>query len=458
LVKDNSLETWKNQFRAVLKGPRALDEFCRLYGKFKQDNEKIQNWEAIQSPDLDHLKPYDSLPDPSFSESKAILSHIAVCKLNGGLGTSMGCKGPKSAIPVRENFSFLDLIVRQLVEINARFDARIPLILMNSFYTHADMERLLSERHEGLKIHSMVQNRFPRLRVGDETPLPEAQYGLDAWYPPGHGDFFSCIVRDGLLDRLLAEGKEIVFVSNADNLGAVVDPRIAGFLLGSDIPLLIEMTPKTPADIKGGTLYQVGVQLKLLEIARVPAQNLDEFCGQTKFKVFNTNNVWVNLRHLKQALENGPLDLSVLVNRKRVEGVEVIQLETAIGSALECFERSRGITVSRERFLPVKTTDDLLLLQSDLFILQGAFLKRNPGRQLPELPRIRLGDRFALLDDYLKRVPEPLSLLELESLEIEGDVRFEGEAILKGRVRLIAREIPLRVPAGSVLDNQTLEQ
>ena len=39
---------------------------------------------------------------------------MAVLKLNGGLGTTMGCVGPKSAIEVRDGMTFLDLSVRQI--------------------------------------------------------------------------------------------------------------------------------------------------------------------------------------------------------------------------------------------------------------------------------------------------------------------------------------------------------
>ena len=43
-----------------------------------------------------------------------MLKKLAVVKLNGGLGTSMGCKGPKSIIPIRNDLTFLDLTVQQV--------------------------------------------------------------------------------------------------------------------------------------------------------------------------------------------------------------------------------------------------------------------------------------------------------------------------------------------------------
>ena len=257
---------------------------------------------------------------------------------------------------------------------------------------------------------------------------------------------------------MLKEGREVLFVSNADNLGAVMDPSILTYILDNDIPFLIEMTPKTPADVKGGTIYQDGEQLKLLEIASVPEEHKEEFCSQRKFKVFNTNNLWIHLRHLRKQLEKGPLDLNVIVNRKTVSGKKVIQLETAIGSALECFQGAVGLVVSRDRFLPVKTTNDLLLIQSDLFVLENGKMIRNPERKQKELPQVRLGDEFTLLQDFQDRIPSAPHMLEMESLEVKGDVRFGKNVQLKGKVQLTAVSQSLTIEDGAVLKDQVVNQ
>lgn len=54
------------------------------------------------------------MPTPEGEEMKALLSKLIVIKLNGGLGTSMGCHGPKSVIAVRNGLTFLDLTVQQI--------------------------------------------------------------------------------------------------------------------------------------------------------------------------------------------------------------------------------------------------------------------------------------------------------------------------------------------------------
>lgn len=447
----------RESIKSLKLSPEVEKGFLRLYDKFRTGRSKISDWESICSPDDQVLVNYGSLGKPDSAHVKSQLQRLAICKLNGGLGTSMGCDGPKSAITVRENSSFLDLIVEQLSALQRRYEISVPLVLMNSFYTHEATAGIVAGYRDRCDIQAFQQNKYPRIMESTHIPLALKDPGLNAWYPPGHGDFYNCILENHILDGLLERGREVLFVANADNLGAVPDPCILNFMLEREIPFLIEMTPKTLADVKGGTLYQEKGQLKLLEVSSVPEQHVDEFCGQEKFRVFNTNNIWINLTHLRKTCAQSPLDLDVIVNRKMVDGEKIIQLETAIGSALECFPGAIGLNVSRDRFLPVKTTDDLLLVQSDLFILEEGRLFRNPKRKLPGLPRICFGKTLETLEEYQNRFPFTPKLIDLASLEVEGDVRFEGKAELIGDVRLISRKKPILIPDGMTLENTTIE-
>ncbi|MBT5550396.1 MAG: hypothetical protein HOJ79_07935, partial [Nitrospina sp.] len=224
-----------------------------------------------------------------------------------------------------------------------------------------------------------------------------------------------------------------------------------------NIPFLMEMTPKTKADVKGGTLYQHDGKLKLLEIAQVPDDKVDDFCDQKKFKVFNTNNIWINLVALNERLSKGPLDLTVLVNPKTVGETSIVQLETAIGSALECFEGAVGLTVSRERFLPVKKTDDLLLVRSNLFNLDRGQLKRNPARKSKHLPNINLGSFLQNIENFQNCFSVIPDLVDLESLTIKGEVRLEGKATLKGTVNFDGMEKVLTLPSGITVNDESLQ-
>jgi UTP--glucose-1-phosphate uridylyltransferase len=436
----------------------ASDGFIRLYEKSQTRPAKV-SWKSMKSPDDSRLVRYDSLKAPERAHLEAALARLAVCKLNGGLGTTMGCRGAKSTIVVREGKTFLDLTVDQIGELNKKYQADIPLLLMNSFRTHDETERLVGKYLGNPEILTFCQNQYPRLLEEDGGFLDLKKFGSDVWYPPGHGDFYSCLADQGYLERLLSDGREILFVSNVDNLGAVLDLRVLHYMLNEGIPFLMEVTHKTSADIKGGTLYQEKGLIKLLEVANVPPEHIAEFCGHQKFKIFNTNNIWINLVRLKELLEEeGLLDLDVIVNRKMVKGQPVLQLETAVGAAFNCFPEAVGLIVPRDRFFPVKRTSDLLYLWSDLFHLGRGSLKRTPERINPDLPRITLHEPFEDLHEFQKRIPVAPSMVGLDSLEIGGEVRFNGAVTLKGNVRLIANKKSLRIPKGTVLENEDIEQ
>ena len=434
-----------------------LDTYWEMVTQYRQGPSKIQNWHSIMTPDSGSLPDFSSLPSPADSKTARQLSKLVVGKLNGGMGTSMGCAGPKSLVMVRNNKSFLDMILDQIENLNREWRQKIPLLLMNSFYTHEETQVHLSTLEFSSEIIGFQQNKFPRLHAESLSPLTPDKWGDQAYYPPGHGDFYQCIWQQGILQRLIDAGREILFISNADNLGAVVDSVILNYMDEFNIPFLMEMTPKTPADVKGGTLYQQDGKLKLLEIARVPDDKIDEFYDQKKFKVFNTNNIWINLIALKNRLNQGPLELTVLVNRKNVGEIPAVQLETAIGSALECFEGAIGLTVSRDRFLPVKKTDDLLLVRSNLFTLNKGQLKINPQRKSHHLPKIELGEFLQNIENFQNSLPIIPDLVDLEELKIKGDVRFEGTASLKGKVHLEGLKKALILPSGVVIADESLQ-
>ncbi len=431
-------KNWSRKGPETTLSGKEKAEFLRLYQRFLAEKEQLSDWESIQSPSVDKLANYESLVEPSSAKKAENYSRLAVCKLNGGLGTTMGCRQTKSLLMVREGKSFLDLIFDQLEAIDQKYSTDIPLILMNSFYT--DIETRSALKNYSRDVRTLLQNKFPRLEAEKGIALSEKEYGLEASYPPGHGDLLFCLFNSDIGDSLIEEGRDILFVSNADNLGALPDAKILAHIVENNIPFLIEMTPKTPADVKGGTLYVDKDRLKLLEIGSVPEEHVAEFCSQKKFKIFNTNNIWINLVALKEQMGKGGVELEIIGNRKSIGQVPVVQLETALGSAINSIDGACGMVVSRDRFLPVKKTSDLLLLRSDLFVFDKGEPKKNSARKLKGLPEILLGPEFDILEDFQKRIPKILHCTDLRSLVITGDVRFEGECTLKGDVSLIATE------------------
>ncbi|KAJ6421236.1 hypothetical protein OIU84_028585 [Salix udensis] len=435
--------------------------FVNLVSRYLSGEAQQVEWSKIQTPTDEVVVPYDTLaPTPEDpEETRKLLDKLVVLKLNGGLGTTMGCTGPKSVIEVRNGLTFLDLIVIQIENLNKKYGCSVPLLLMNSFNTHDDTQKIIEKySNSNIEIHTFNQSQYPRIVVDDFVPLPSKGHtDKDGWYPPGHGDVFPSLKNSGKLDALLSKGKEYVFVANSDNLGAVVDLKILNHLIRNKNEYCMEVTPKTLADVKGGTLISYEGKVQLLEIAQVPDQHVNEFKSIEKFKIFNTNNLWVNLKAIKRLVEADALKMEIIPNPKEVDGVKVLQLETAAGAAIRFFDHAIGINVPRSRFLPVKATSDLLLVQSDLYTLVDGFVIRNPARTIPANPSIELGPEFKKVASFLSRFKSIPSIIELDSLKVAGDVWFGVGITLKGKVSIAAKSgVKLEIPDGAVLQNKEI--
>ncbi|KAL2456354.1 UTP--glucose-1-phosphate uridylyltransferase 1 [Forsythia ovata] len=435
--------------------------FLNLVTRYLSGDAQQVEWSKIQTPTDEVVVPYDTLTSVSedLAETKKLLDKLVVLKLNGGLGTTMGCTGPKSVIEVRNGLTFLDLIVIQIETLNKKYGCSVPLLLMNSFNTHDDTLKIVDKyAKSNIEIHTFNQSQYPRLAVDDFTPLPcKKDAGKDGWYPPGHGDVFPSLMNSGKLEALLSQGKEYVFVANSDNLGAVVDLKILNHLVNNKIEYCMEVTPKTLADVKGGTLISYERKVQLLEIAQVPDEHINEFKSIEKFKIFNTNNLWVNLNAIKRLVQADALKMEIIPNPKEVDGIKVLQLETAAGAAIRFFDRAIGINVPRSRFLPVKATSDLLLVQSDLYTLSDGFVTRNPARTNAANPTIELGPEFKKVANFLSRFKSIPSIIELDTLKVTGDVWFGSGITLKGKVTIAAKPgVKLEIPDGAVIADKEI--
>ena len=409
------------------------------------------------------IEPVDSLPDADELTEAAepdLLDRTVVIKLNGGLGTSMGMTGPKSLLEVKDGLTFLDVIARQVLRLRERTGARLPLVLMNSFATREPSLEALS-RHEGIEVDvptDFLQNKEPKVRADDLMPVEWPADPALEWCPPGHGDLYTALQSSGTLERLLDQGYRYAFVSNVDNLGAVLDERILAWFAASGAPFAMEAADRTEADRKGGHVARRrdGGGLVLREIAQTPDEDVDAFQDVARHRYFNTNNLWLDLQALADVLarRGSVLGLPMIVNRKTVDPADkatpaVLQLETAMGSAIGVFDGALALRVPRRRLAPVKTTSDLLVLRSDAYELTGDFHLDLAAARSGRAPIVVLDDGFKLVRDFDARFPHgPPSLVEAERLEVRGDVTFGREVVVRGSVLV---EGPRRVADGAVL-------
>ncbi|WP_460795201.1 UTP--glucose-1-phosphate uridylyltransferase [Nocardioides pacificus] len=405
----------------------------------------------------------ESLADVDVSEAVAAqaIQDTAVIKLNGGLGTSMGMDRAKSLLCVRRGLSFLDIIARQVLHLRKEYGATLPLIFMNSFRTSADTMAAL-ERYEDLPVEGLPlefwQNKEPKLLTSDLSPVSYPKDPDLEWCPPGHGDLYTALRGSGVLDQLIDAGYRYAFVSNSDNLGAVPDARVAGWFAESGSPFAIEAVRRTANDRKGGHFARRKSDGRI--VLRETAQTLDSDKGALadldRHRFTSTNNLWFDLVAVRDALiaREGILGLPLIRNVKNVDPAdkstpEVVQIETAMGAAIEVFDGARTIEVGRDRFVPVKTTNDLLVLRSDIYDLGQDYALD----QAAPVPFVDLdGDYYKLVGDFDKRFPEGApSMRDATAVRVDGDWTFCKGVKLVGEVKLTKPASAQRVDAGTVL-------
>lgn len=439
-MSENGLTAAQDKMRAGGVAEQAIDVFTHYYRSLEQGATGLIPEETIEP-----LTEIDSIEDVEISEEQAreALSRTVLIKLNGGLGTSMGMDQAKSLLPVRDGKSFLDLLVDQVMAARAKYGVELPLIFMNSFRTRQDTLDALA-RHPGIEVEGLpldfLQNREPKLRADNLTPVTwEADPSLE-WCPPGHGDIYTALVASGVLDALLERGFRYAMTSNSDNLGAAPSARIAGWFAASGAPYAPEMCRRTPADVKGGHLAvrKSDGRIILRDTAQTPPEQMSYFTDQFRHPFFHTNNLWFDLQVLRDTLveRQGILGLPLIRNEKTVDpsdasSTPVIQMETAMGAAVEAFEGATAVEVPRSRFLPVKTTNDLLLVRSDVYeVDEDGLLQMVPE----EACTVSLDPRYyKRIADFEARFAQGVpSIRDAHTLTVTGDWTFENDVVATG--------------------------
>lgn len=460
-MSDHGLALAQQKMRDAGVDARAIDVFSHYYRLLEGGQTGLIPEDSIdpltEVPALDQLE-----VDPVLARDA--LAKTVIIKLNGGLGTSMGMERAKSLLPVRDGATFLDLIVEQVLSAREKYGVSLPLLLMNSFRTHAESLAALAH-HPRIAVRGLpldfVQNQEPKLLAADLTPVVWAADPALEWCPPGHGDLYTAILGSGALDRLLEAGYRYAAVSNSDNLGAAPDARLAGWFASTGAPYAAELCRRTPADRKGGHLAvrRGDGRLILRDTAQTAAEEMHHFTDEHRHPFFHTNNLWLDLQAVAAALaERGAvLGLPLIRNVKTVDPrdvttPEVIQIETAMGTAIEVFDGARAVAVGRDRFLPVKTTDDLLLLRSDVYRVSDAGV---PVLDTERAPVVDLDTRYyRTMADFEARFPHGApSLRDAVSFTVRGDWTFGSDVVVLGEVRLEDEGEPRQIPSGTLLSS-----
>jgi UTP--glucose-1-phosphate uridylyltransferase len=422
---------------------------------------------TIPETEIEPLGELASLDELSSPGAVGGLDRTVVIKINGGLGTSMGLSRAKGLLVVKDGLSFLDIVARQVLALRRRHGVRLPLVLMDSAGTSADSLAVL-DAYDDLPVDlplDFLQGLEPKLAADSLDPVSWPADPALEWCPAGHGDLLVSLYGSGMLERMLEAGYEYAFISNTDNLGAVADPRMIGLMEAQELDFVSEQCDRTAADRKGGHLARSrrDGHLLLRETAQTTAEDRAAMQDIGRHRYFNANNIWLRLPALAALLAagDGVVSLPVIRNSKTVDPTDpssppVFQLETAIGAAIELFDRASAVRVGRDRFVPVKTTDDLLALRSDCFELEpDGRIAVSSRRRSPSPPYVALDPaHYRLLGDFESRFPAGApALAECDRLVVRGDVVFGAGVAVRGSAEIdnSGADEQLRIADGAVL-------
>lgn len=459
-MSEQGLRAAQDKMRQAGVNEAAVKVFTHYYHQVEAGTTGLIPEETI-SP----LVEVPRLEDIDISEEaeRSALAKTVIIRLNGGLGTSMGMDRAKSLLPVRDGDSFLDIIVRQVLAARERYGARLPLIFMDSFRTQDDTLAALA-KYPQLAVDDLpldfLQNQEPKLRADDLSPVSYPDDPSLEWCPPGHGDIYTALYGSGLLDKLIDAGFQYASTANADNLGAVPSAKVAGWFASSGAPYAAELCKRTPADVKGGHLAvrNSDGRIILRDTAQTPSDQMHYFTDQYRHPYFHTNNLWFDLVALREVLRqrDGVLGLPLIRNAKTVNPADstttpVVQIECAMGAAIEAFEGASAIEVPRSRFLPVKTTNDLMVLRSDAYEVDVA---GQLNATVGQVCVVELDPKYyKTIHQFEQRVSQGApSLRQAQRLVVHGDWTFGADVVVKGDVTLADAGVASQVSDGTLLE------
>ena len=293
-----------------------------------------------------------------------------------------------------------------------------------------------------------VQHKEPKIRVDDLMPVEWPDDPSLEWCPPGHGDLYTALLTSGMLDALLDRGYRYAFVSNSDNLGAVLEPRILAWIAREEIPFAMEVTAAHGGRPQGrphrAPCRDGGYVLR--ETAQTPEEDLEALQDITRHRYVNTNNLWVDLRALREVLERARRRARAAADRQPQDGRS------------RATSRRRRCSSSRPRWAPRSACSTARgrwpcraggsrrsrrprtcwrCARTPTCSLDDARVELAPERDGTP-PVVDLDDEYyKLLRDFDARFPDGApSLVRCERLAVEGDVTFgRGRRGPRGRDR-----------------------
>ena len=455
---------------------KDASRFIRVRERFLQ--KKPTQWSKIVPPE-DDFDLCDEIPDidqNEFLQCKKQLSELIILQFNGGTGIEMGYSGPKSAMALGKQIpqdsgkaddEFVDnplsCILQHIHLTNKAWGVDIPLFLLNSPATHDATVKLLekSPYHEKVRVFHLIQTIFPVCDDQNLKPIPDSTADLSGWYPTGSGEAFKLIIESPAYQRLKNEGKKYLFMSNIENLGRAIEPKILNYFATSQSSACLEVTDRLSVDSYGGILvqHQNTNEIGIIEVNQIPYQMRDNFSA-IDYPYYNTNNIWVKLDALEACFRDKEPETNLHIKAAYVGKVRGLRIENPASQTVFAMDDVRILVVPRSRYVKIVNTEDLLAIQSNIYNLEHGVIQMNKARVPATTPMIKLGDAvskqyFKLIHEYQKRIKSIPNCLELEHLTISGDVTLGANVTLKGTVIIVAEKgSRIDIPNGTTLENK----
>ncbi|MCM8797159.1 MAG: UTP--glucose-1-phosphate uridylyltransferase, partial [Candidatus Omnitrophica bacterium] len=192
-----------------------------------------------------------------------LMQRYAFGRPNSGLGTRWAVPGYEDKakgtgiIPIFGGRSFTEIGAAHLLWARRHYGADIPLVQLLSFFTEADIiTEYESHDYFGLGCNNCIfyfNDSHRRMREHDGNFIHTGNRKQD-FIPQGHFDTIRSLLLSDTLYNLVISGKEILAVSNIDNLVATVEPVLVAMLYLSGKPVLCEVNRKQPNEPVGGSL------------------------------------------------------------------------------------------------------------------------------------------------------------------------------------------------------------
>ncbi|CAH9097837.1 unnamed protein product [Cuscuta epithymum] len=394
-----------------------------LYEQKKLNAGKPETREDVQLSDQSKttskdnvlVLPYEKLEllSEDLADSKQLLDKLVILKCIRNVGTEMGLNKPKCTLEISEDKTCLDIMIDNVESLNLKYGCNVPLLLMSTVNTENAIEKVL-RKHSNKNVHMFIQHHG-ETNGNDSLQHSKKSSPKDHLYPSNLSEVFISLKNSGKLDDLLAQGKEYILVVQQDNLADLADPKILSHLVRNNTQYCIEVLPTTS-----------GVEnLELL------AQEQIIQAGNLK----STKKLWMNMNLIESLTIRTNLNFSMS----------------------EFLDQPLAIALPMSKYLPLQKTSDLLLFRSDLYSLVNGVMTRNAARTNPCDPSIQLGPEFENVNDFDTRFKSIPSIVELDSLDLTGDVYFGSGITLKGKV--VIKALPLVkivIPDGTVLENKVI--